>query len=256
MGDEISGGRRPGTRPSTSRARALGLTLTLALVATAGFATLSQPALGDPPAPVVQETAVVRSVNGSVFYQPPGEPCSRLPKQQTTVPIGTDFDATAGGVEAVTAAGAGGTRTATFSKGRFILYQEDDPDATTVASLFDRRLCSRGNAAVDLRDDLLFILNDAIGRVKTFTGQDSQQARAAAKKKTNMLVAKGGGGHKTKGKGGSATVKGTEWTTTDYDDYSTTFTCTQGAITVHDNRTGEDVEVPAGQSYTTAPYST
>lgn len=259
MRDEISGGHRRGPRSSTSGGRALGLTLTLALVATAGFATLSQPALGGSPAPVVQETAVVRSVSGSVFYEPPGEPCSRLSKQPTVVPLGTRFDTTTGHVEVVTEDALGQDRTGTFSNGRFLLYQEVDNKATTVADLFDRRLCGRGDKVADQTDNLLFILNGLIDRAKTATGQQSQQARAAAKKKkTNTLVAKGGGGHKTNGKGGSATVKGTEWTTTDYDDGSTMFTCTQGTITVYDRRSGETVDVDAGESYTTAPgaYST
>jgi hypothetical protein len=161
------------------------------------------------PHPILGKTAVITHVTGHVFFKPPGSSqfIELLPGQ--SIPFGSTINANHGHVTLMTARHDGGTQSAEFFDGTFVLTQETLTDAT------------QGTRA---------------------------RALAHSARKKRRLWGKGKGRFRTKGTYGSASVRGTQWLTED-ETGGTRFTVTEGVISVSNFVLKKTVIVRAPNSY-------
>src|SRR3989440_1350503 len=135
------------------------------------------------PQPILGKTAVITHVTGHVFFKPPGSSIFVELLPGHSIPFGSTIDANHGHVTLITARHDGGTQSAEFFDGTFVLTQ--DASDLTQAPLTDANLGTRTRAL----------------------------AHSARKKR--RLWGKGKCRCRTKGAYGSASVRGTQWLTED-----------------------------------------
>jgi hypothetical protein len=188
-----------------------------------------------PPAsdPVLGTSVTLGGVKGAPLVRLPGSGDFVPLTATSTVPVGAVVDATHGTIELTSALDAAGakTQTGTFWGGAFRVGQ------------------SRSDGAVEL----------------TLQGGDFGKCRAT-RGRSGKLVAAGGrhaatirrlwgrdhkGRFRSRGRHGSATVRGTRWLTEDRCD-GTLFKVAEGAIDVRDGHTRKIVRVKRGGSYLAA----
>ncbi len=155
-------------------------------------------------------------VSGQVFFKPPGAPAPLLLTAPLAVPVGSQLDATRGTMVVMAATPVAGK----FAAGVFDggLFQIGQPQ--NLGGLIDLTLqpasaagCGAGNASQVL----------------------------------GLLQARVNGNFRTVGRFSAATVRGTEWTTTEQCDGTLT-RVQQGVVQVQDFHTGKTVAVSAGQT--------
>jgi uncharacterized repeat protein (TIGR01451 family)/CSLREA domain-containing protein len=206
----------PGTPPST----------------TAGGGSSAPPAESTPPvpAPVVGKAVNAAPVSGTVLIKVNGRFVPLTAGQ--SVPFGATVDARHGVVTITSAIDAAGhTQSANFGAGMFVLRQVRDPDLITELVLTggDFRACPTVTAA----------------RARRATARAARARRMAPKRR---LWGDGHGRFRTRGRYGSATVRGTKWVTEDRCD-GTNVSVKRGLVAVRDIPRRKTVLVPAGRSY-------
>jgi hypothetical protein len=183
-----------------------------------------------PPAtqPVLGATVTLGDVKGTPLVRLPGTNEFIPLSADSTVPVGAIVDATNGTVELTSARGSSGkTQTGTFWGGVFKVTQSRRDSVTELAL-----------AGGDFSD------------CKT-TKRRGKLTDAGAKRKRRLWGRDRGGRFRTRGRHGSATVRGTRWLTEDRCD-GTYFKVTQGAIDVRDERKRKTVRLKRGGSYLAA----
>jgi hypothetical protein len=177
--------------------------------------------------PRIGKTIDAAVVKGTVRYRKRGAKRFKVLRGQVELPVGSLVDATRGRVRLTAERKAGGAlQTADFYRGRFLLRQ---------------RKANGGLTTLDLRGG-------------SFTGcpksvQPRDGATAARKRRhRRRLWGSGHGRFRTRGRFGSATVRGTVWYTQD-SCRSTYFKTRRGVVTVRNYVKNKTVKVPAGQSY-------
>ena len=192
---------------------------------------------GDSPAPVLPPAGDPVLGLSVTLGEVKGRPLVRLPGTDTfvpltadaSVPVGATVDATKGAVELTSVRDASGrTQTGTFSGGVFTIRQSRHDTYTELVLAggnFDSCKAKRGRSGKVV----------AAGRrhsatVRRLWGRDR------------------GGRFRTRGRHGSATVRGTRWLTEDRCD-GTLFKVAQGAIDVRDDSTRKTVRLKRGKSY-------
>jgi hypothetical protein len=207
----------------------------------ATFATAADP---PPPPPVLGKEVNAQPINGTVFVLLPGsghvaqahasaaKGVGFIPLTEARqLPVGTIFDATAGMVRLTSATVVKGKpQTGDFGGGVFKLLQ-------------DRK--ERGLTELDL------VVSTATTRTCPTVGKAAVAAgnKALPKAVLNLLRASDNRGRfRTRGRFSSATVRGTEWTTSDRCDGTLT-TVKRGSVVVSDFRRKRQIVVRAGRSY-------
>ena len=183
-----------------------------------------------PPAsePVLGSTVKLGEVKGAPRVRLPGSRAFVALTQASTVPVGSVVDATRGTVElTVVRDRSGRLQTGTFWGGVFKVKQSRR-DAVTELVLAGRAPgCRR-----------------AARRART----DVSASRSRRRWSRRLWGRDRGGRFRTRGRYGSATVRGTRWLTEDRCD-GTLFKVTEGAIDVRDNTRRKTVRLKRGKSY-------
>jgi hypothetical protein len=149
----------------------------------------------------------------------------------STVPVGTTVDATHGTITLTSVRDKSGrTQTGTFWGGVFEVEQSRRDDVTELVL-----------AGGDFSDC----------RAKKGSRRRGKVTAAGAKRKRRLWGRDRGGRFRTRGRHGTATVRGTRWLTEDRCD-GTRFKVTEGAIDVRDNGARRTVKLKRGQSYLAA----
>ncbi|WP_354701467.1 Virginiamycin B lyase [Paraconexibacter sp. AEG42_29] len=182
--------------------------------------------------PVVGKTVGAEPVSGRVLVRRRGAAAfTALPKDGSVVPVGTEFDTTAGRVRLTAAAGTGTTvtKTSEFYGGRFLVSQ-----APAKAAVLDLRL-SGPSACTRLGANL------------------PPKKRGTAKGRGRLVWGDGKGTFRTTGRRSSATVRGTRWLTQDRCDGSTLTRVLRGVVSVKDVAKARPITLTAGRSYVARP---
>lgn len=186
-----------------------------------------------PPAPPVAGKRVnAAAVAGKVRVKLPGADGYTALGSTASIPVGSIVDATRGTVRITSAADLRGrTQAANFYDGAFVLRQrrERRPVTELVLSGGDFSSCARGKRA----------------RTGPAAGVSSRRARRG-------LWGRGKGRFRTRGRNGSATVRGTIWFTQDRCD-GTFVRVRRGVVAVRELAGGRKVLVRAGRSYLAKP---
>lgn len=175
------------------------------------------PAVGTPDAD--DGTVVAGPVSGTIFVKFPGSDVFEALEGPSQIPERSIVDATDGEVRIVSDAPdePGGIREAIFSRGRFKIIQDDPPRATLEGRLTGGVACGAG------------------------------KHRRALKKRELEILTKGGR-HRSRGRHGSGTVRGTNWLTRDQCN-GTLFRVFEGSVRVKDFVKNKNVKVDAGETY-------
>jgi sugar lactone lactonase YvrE len=183
------------------------------------------------PPPQTGTTANVEPVTGTVTVKPPGSTQFIPISAAQQIPIGSIVDVRRGTIDLTTTASPTTTQTARFYGGVFRLAQATGQKPVTELQLYGsnfRKACSTA----------------------------ARRATAAGRKKNPKVVRQlwgsGKGRFRTKGRYGSAAIRGTQWLTQDRCD-GTLFRVTEGSVTVRDFPKRQVVVVRAPRSYLAAP---
>jgi NHL repeat len=178
------------------------------------------------PPPETGTSANVQPVNGTVKVKTPGSNQFITLTAGQQIPIGSIVDVRKGTVDLTTTADETTTQTARFYAGVFKLTQPKTKNPVTELQLFGsnfRKACGA-------------------------TGRRASASATRKKKVVRQLWGAGKGKFRTKGRYGSATVRGTQWLTQDRCD-GTLVRVTEGSVTVRDIPKKREVTVSAPKSY-------
>ena len=179
-----------------------------------------------PPAstPEVGESVNLEDVKGAPTVQLPGTDTFIPVTAETTIPVGSIVDATNGQVALTSARDAKGhTDTGHFWGARFKVTQTRGKTPYT-------ELVLKGGNFGACKAKGKVVAAGTRRAVRSLWGRDDH------------------GRFRTRGRHGSATVRGTHWLTEDRCS-GTYFKVTQGAIVVHDKRAHKNVKLKRGRSY-------
>ena len=175
---------------------------------------------GAAPPPVAGRTVTVAATSGTVLVRAPGaRGFTKLGKDRSSIPVGSEVDTTAGRVALTAAVGTGTTATKAgeFYDGRFRVSQPRSAHALLTATLTGPLGCGR--------------------------------ARAARRKRPGRrLWGNAKGAFQTSGHRAAATVRGTVWLVEDRCDGSTAVTVKKGVVSVRDLVRKRTVVVRAGHT--------
>ena len=177
-----------------------------------------QQVLGDrEPLPVLGQTVVVEAIGNGVRVRRRGSRRFVPLTNAQGIPVGSTVDPGRGTVRMTSAANKqGGTQTGDFRGTRFVVSQRSSNSPVTVLKL---------------------------------TGPITPPGEAsAAARRRRSLFGSGRGRFRTRGRHGSATVRGTKWITEDRPN-GTLFRVKEGEVVVRDFTVGRLVTVRAGQRY-------
>lgn len=182
---------------------------------------------GSLPPPVVGKTVNVAPVSGVVLLKVPGSNRFRTLGAGKKVRTGSVLDTRRGVVKLTSArARAGGTQTAVFTGSRFQVRQRRAARPSTVLVL-------RGNELEDCR---------------SAARASSPGVQASRRRRGRRLWGSGRGRFTTRGRHGSATVRGTVWSVEDRCDGTLT-TVVRGLVAVRDHARRRTILVRAGAQY-------
>jgi DNA-binding beta-propeller fold protein YncE len=177
------------------------------------------------PPPETGTSANVQPVDGVVKVKTPGSNQFIVLQAGQQIPIGSIVDVTKGTVDLTTTADDTSTQTARFYAGVFKLTQPKAKNPVTELQLFGANFKS------------------------ACTARGRRASESAGKKKVvRQLWGVGKGKFRTKGRYGSATVRGTQWLTQDRCD-GTLIRVTEGSVTVRDIPKKKTVTVTAPRTY-------
>ena len=182
---------------------------------------------GSLPAPVQGVAVNLVPVSGTVRVDIPGDAAGFVPLDQAAqVPVGSKVDTTAGRVSLTSATASGGTQTADFYGGLFVIKQGTGSDQTT-ARLRGKQQC--GGAAGTGRNPL------------------------ASRKRKPSLWGSGSGHFSSSGNHGSASVRGTTWLIFEQCGGITGTKVTEGKVSFKNFYTGKTRLVKQGQTALAKP---
>jgi hypothetical protein len=179
------------------------------------------------PPPETGTSANAQPVDGTVKIKTPGSNQFVVLGAGQQIPIGSIVDVRKGTVDLTTTASDTATQTARFYAGVFKLTQAKSKKPVTELQLFGSNF------------------------KKTCPSPSGRRASASAtrkKKVVRQLWGVGSGKFRTKGRYGSASIRGTQWLTQDRCD-GTLIRVTEGSVTVRDIPKKKNVIVSAPRSY-------
>lgn len=178
------------------------------------------------PPPVLAKNVLGARVSGTVRVRRPGARHFRTLTTEAVIPVGSLVNATHGRVRITSRRSAGGpTQTADFFRGAFLLRQLRTHHGLTLLDL-------RGGSFAGCPE----------------RAPSSTTAHVARRRHRRGLWGSGHGSFRTRGRYGSATVRGTIWFTQDRC-RGTAFTTRRGVVSVRDFVRRATVKVPAGHTY-------
>lgn len=198
-----------------------------------------------PPTPVLAKQVNVEPVKGKVTTKCKGDKRFIRLKYAEQIPVGCLVDTTKGTVELTSSSGAaGGTQSAKFWSGIFKVTQTKSKKPDTELKLAGSIGCSKPKK----RRSASALLSPALFAA-TSSASNTSGATASRRKGGRKLWGSGKGKYKTKGKYGSASVRGTTWLVQDSCDNSTLFRVSDGVVKVRDFVKKKDVTLKKGGRY-------
>ena len=188
----LCGSTHPVTPPGNQSAP---VTATTGTTTTTSPASPSPPPAPSPSPPVLGQSADVGAVSGAVLVKLPGASGFVTLGAVTSLPVGTTIDATHGRVRVTMAGPHGGTQTAEFFEGEFVLTQNHAGLVQAVLAGGDFSVCPTA-------------------RERSHLARTSS-SHASAKHVVRKLWTDAHGSFSTRGNYAAATVRGTEWLTED-----------------------------------------
>jgi DNA-binding beta-propeller fold protein YncE len=176
--------------------------------------------------PETGTSANVQPVDGTVKIKTPGSNQFIVLTDGSHIPIGSIIDVTKGTIDLTTTATDTTTQTARFYAGVFKLTQPKSKNPVTELQLFGSNF------------------KKACGT----TGRRASASATKKKKVVRQLWGVGSGKFRTKGRYGSASIRGTQWLTQDRCD-GTLIRVTEGTVTVRDLVKKKNVTVSAPKTY-------
>jgi len=173
--------------------------------------------------PVLGETVELETAAGQILTKEPGEVTFATLEEATTVPVGTEIDASKGTVRMTSATDDGGTQSGEFSQGGFEVSQK--PDASEVT------LALRGG-------DFSECKTKAAERDRSTVGGPE----------IRRLFVKADGNFRTEGRFAAAAIRGTEFTAVDAC-FGTLTAVTEGDVLVTDLTADKEIELSADEDY-------
>jgi hypothetical protein len=186
------------------------------------------------PKPKTGKSVVVKRSSGTVFVSKRGSSRrTRLGRAARSVPVGSTIDATSGTVKLTSTANRSGSRrqSAAFYDGAFTVSQDKSSRPLTELTLAGGDFS--GCAAVKRRAQ-----NNFLHREDVFAAQSRSRRR---------LWGRGKGRFRTRGRNGTATVRGTTWLTEDLCEGTQT-TAREGEIDANANGVDLERQLEPGQS--------
>jgi hypothetical protein len=188
--------------------------------------TMNRVAGSAPPPPEAGETVNVRPVTGTVTAKCKGDDKYQELDSADQIPVGCLLDTRKGTVNITSEVAEGETNSSWFWQGIFKISQKKGTNQETVVSLAGPlESCSTNKSAV----------------------------HSAAKRRGRRLWGRGRGRFRTRGRRGSAAVRGTTWLVTDNCDGSTTVRVKDGSVNFRDFVKDKTVVVKEGRTYTARP---
>ena len=224
----LCGSTPPATPPSGQSPPVTGATTGTTATTTTSPSPASPLPAPSPPPPVVGQSADVGTVSGTVRVKLPGATSFVTLSAVSSLPVGTTIDATHGRVKVTTAGPHGGTQTAEFFEGEFVLSQNH-------AGLVQAALAG-GNFS-----------GCPSARERSQLARTSS-SHASAKHVVRKLWTNAHGSFSTKGNYAAATVRGTEWLTEDLCE-GTLIRVTRDKVVVTNLVNHRHVAVTAGHRY-------
>jgi hypothetical protein len=174
-------------------------------------------------------------VNGKILVKVPGENRYRRLREDEQIPVGTTVDARFGTIEILSAADLGDkTQTGRFRAGFFKIVQKRKRRPITELRLVGGSFSDCGAAS---SSGLSGAVADA-----------AKKKRKKGKGKVRSLFGNADGRFRTRGRRGSASVRGTKWWTEDRCD-GTLIRVVKGIVAVRDFTRKRTVLVRKGESY-------
>jgi sugar lactone lactonase YvrE len=180
------------------------------------------------PPPQTGVSANAEPVDGTVKVKTPGSDRFVVLKARRQIPIGSIVDVTKGTIDLTTTAAGATTQTARFYSGVFKLTQPKSKRPVTELQLYGSNFTR------------------ACGPVRP--RRASTSAKPNKKKVVRQLWGSGKGKFRTKGRYGSAAIRGTQWLTQDRCG-GTLIRVTDGSVTVRDFVKKKNVVVRAPRTY-------
>ncbi len=171
----------------------------------------------------IGETVELEAASGQILIKEPGEETFATLEEVTTVPVGTQIDASKGAVRMTSATDDGGTQSGEFSQGGFEVSQDAEASEVTLAL--------RGGDFSECR-------TKAAERDQSTVGGPE----------IRKLFVKADGNFRTEGRFAAAAIRGTEFTAVDAC-FGTLTAVTEGDVVVTDLTAGERIELSAGEDY-------
>ncbi|MBK8295421.1 MAG: YncE family protein [Solirubrobacterales bacterium] len=193
--------------------------------------------------PVLARKVVVEPVKGKVKTKCRGEKKFTRLKAADEIPVGCLVDTRKGTVRLTSSKGKkGGTQSAKFWNGLFRVTQKAGKKPYTELKLAGSLGCGKKKRNFGSK----WALSSS---VPAATDQASVSKKRKKRKRGRKLWGKGKGRFKTKGKYGSASVRGTNWLVEDRWNKSTFFKVKSGVVKVRDFAKKKNVKVKKGRSY-------
>jgi hypothetical protein len=177
-------------------------------------------------------------MSGHPFVREPGEAKFQPLRSANQIRVGAEIDTNDGTVRILASAGGTATQTGTFDSGAFLIQQKPVKHAVTELVLTDGRAGSPPGAKPAPKP-----------KRKTKAKAKAKKAGVKVICRKRKLWAAANGRFKTRGRFAAATVRGTQWLTSDTCS-STTIQVKRGAVLVVDLVTRKTRVVQAGHSYT------
>jgi len=183
----------------------------------------------------VGETLSTTSARGTVLVRTPGSKRPVALDAAATIPVGSVVDARRGAIVLRTALPGGDVQEATVGGAKFELRQAKSGMTSIRLRGGDFSTCPSGAPAAR-----------AASAHMARAGHRSRRGRKAVVRR--LWARDDHGRFRTHGANSVATVRGTSWVTVDRCDGTLTIV-REGEVVVHDERTGRNVTVSAGERY-------
>ncbi len=201
--------------------------------------------------PVIRQTANLARSSGDIYVKLPGTDTWVRLEKNALVPVGTIIDAADGYCVLTFANADGSLYSATFWGGVFQILQGNGDQPEAVLKLRDDEFPespSQASASASVARSTARAASTARATAKKSKKTTRTSARRKKGKKKNKLWGKGKGKFRISGNGSSASVRGTRWGVTNYENGTVT-RVTEGVVVVRDFYRKKSIRLRRGKSY-------
>ncbi|MGB0872400.1 MAG: Ig-like domain-containing protein [Solirubrobacterales bacterium] len=204
--------------------------------------------------PVIRQTANLSRSSGDIYVKLPGTDTWVRLEKNALVPVGTIIDAVDGYCVLTFANADGSLYSATFWGGVFQILQGSGDQPEAILELRDDEFPESPSQAAAASAASAMSKGRTATAARSSAKKSKKKSRTSAKrknkkgKKKNKLWGKGKGKFRIRGNGSSASVRGTRWGVTNYENGTVT-RVTEGVVVVRDFYRRKSIRLRRGKSY-------